>query len=210
VIVIVLVVVAVVGGAVYILLNQGGGKSLGTGATPGANTPPFQFHVKNSKPISTAASGKTNQGAVSTAAKDIGTTLTHMYALAFLDPDHWKKSDYDVVFGFFSPGKAAASAKRDVATLTLGPGAGDKFSDVQPGPGSIAIRILTGRDGKPVESAANADFTARATDKDGSTTTVMSHATYYLHPTSDGWVIVGYRVVRKDRGGGTPSTGASS
>jgi hypothetical protein len=212
VIVIVLVVVAVVGGAVYFLL-KGGGESPGTGAKPGSNTPAFTFHLGTTKTVTTTATGKADQGAVTTAAKTIDTTLTNMYALAFLDPDHWKKGDYDVVFGFFQQGAAADSAKRNEATLTLGPGAGDTFDDVQPRIGTMLIRVLTDRTGKPVSSAATATFTADAKKKDGSSMLIKSHATYYLQPSDQGWVIVGYRATRKDRPEGkpvTPSGGASS
>jgi len=212
VIVIVLAVVAVAVGAVVFLLKGGGGNHLGTGATPGSKTPPFHFRLGSTHVITTVAAGKANQGAVSDAAKDIDTTLTNMYALAFLDPDHWKKSDYDAVFGFFAGGKAASSAQRDQAALTLGQGAGDTFDDVQPRSGTLTVRVLTGSGGKPVTSAATADFTADATKKDGSTMVIKSHATFYLQLTDHAWVIVGYRATRKDQSGGqpAPSAGASS
>jgi hypothetical protein len=211
VILIVLVVVAVVGGVAYILL-KGGNDHVGTGAKPGSNTPPFDFQLSRTKGVPTAANGKIDQGAVSAAAKDIDTTLTNMYALAFLDPDKWKKNDYDAAFGFFAEGKAAASAKRDEATLTLGPTAGDTFDDVQPRNSRLSVRLLTDRGGKPVASAVTADFIADATKKDGSIMVIKSHATYYLRPTGEGWIIVGYQATRADEFRGQPvsPSGASS
>jgi hypothetical protein len=207
----VLAAVAVAVGAVVFLL-QGGGNPARTGATPGPNAPPFRFQLGSTHAITTVAKGKANQGAVSAAAKDIDTTLTNMFALAFLDPDHWKKSNYDAAFGYFAEGKAAASARRDEATLTLGQGAGDTFDDVQPRSGTLAVRVLTGSSGKPVTSAATAHFTADATKKDGSTMLIKCHATFYLQPSDNAWVIVGYRATRMDRSTGqpAPSAGASS
>lgn len=206
-----LALVAIVGGAVYFLL-KGGSPSPGPGAKPGSDTPSFNFHLGTTRTIATAATGKADQGAVQSAAKTIDTTLTNMYALAFLDPDHWKKGNYDVVFGFFRQGPAADSAQRNEATLTLGPGAGDTFSDVQPRLGTMTIRVLTDTSGSPVSSAATTDFTADATKKDGSSMLIKSHAIFYLQPSEQGWVIVGYRATRKDRPEGkpAPSGGASS
>ncbi|MFL5799312.1 MAG: hypothetical protein ACJ77A_15440 [Actinomycetota bacterium] len=209
-ILIVLAVVAVAAGAVVFLL-KGGGNSPGPGATAGPNTPPFRFQLGSTHVITTVAKGKANQGAVSDATKAVDTALTNMYALAFLDPDHWRKSDYDAAFGYFT-GQASSSARRDEATLTLGQGAGDTFSDVQPRSGTLAVRVLTGSSGKPVSSAATTNFTADATKKDGSTMVIKSHATFYLQPSGSSWVIVGYRATRQDRSSGqpAPSAGASS
>jgi hypothetical protein len=207
---IVLAVVLVAGGAVFFFLrNNSSDGTVGTGATPGANAPRFHFKVKKTAVIPVVAKDGTG-GEATDAANDIATTLSNMYGLAFLDPDHWKPGDYDVVFGFFAPGKAAASARRDEATLTLGPDAGAMFDDVQPTSGGLVVRVLTDRGGKPFTSAATADFTADATKKDGSVMLIKSHATYYLRRGQGGWVIIGFRAERLDGGEGTTSGGSST
>jgi hypothetical protein len=205
----VLAIVVVGGGVAFFLLK--GGNDGGTGpddkpsdlASPsiGPNADPVHFSLRKTQTIETVAKGKLDKSAVKDTAKDIRDTLANMYTAAYTDPDHWKSSDYDAVFGFFATGKPAAAAKRDVKTLTLGPNAGDTYDEVKFRYGGLKVEVLTDKGGVPYTVAATADFTADATTKDGSDMLIKSHATYYLQNGEGGWTIVAYKAKRADEKG---------
>jgi hypothetical protein len=146
---------------------------------------------------------------VKTAVDDIRATLGNMYTVAFVDPQTWQSGNYDNVFGFFEQGKISDAAKRDENILTLGTKAGDTFKDIQPHYASLVVNMLTDKGGQPFTAAATADFTANATKKNGSPTTIKSHATYIMQRGEGGWIIVAYKADRQD-GGATKSTGGSN
>jgi len=216
--VIVVGVVVVAGGAAFFLVKGGDdGKTpegiidpsdLTSPGQFGEDVTPVKFSLRDTSTESTAAKSNADRAQVQTAAKDIRDTLGNMYTVAFIDPDNWKSGDYDTVYGFFEQGKPAESAKRDAATLTLGPNAGDMFDEVKPKYSGLRVKVLTDKGGEPFTAAATADFSADATKKDGSSMKIKSHATYYLQRGEGGWIIVAYKAARHD--GGTAGAGSGS
>jgi hypothetical protein len=211
VIAIVVAVVVVAGGVVFFLLHKSGsGTPLGdvnTGdlASPITNPDahPVQFQLRSSNSVRSAAKAPDSAN-VQAAVKDIRNTLGNLYTVAFTDPDHWKSGNYDQVFGFFAQGKIADAAKRDEATLTLGPNAGKTYDTVTPKSASLIVKMLTDKGGQPYTASATADFTADAKKKDGSSDVIKTHAVYIMQRGEGGWIVVGYRAKRLPGGGSKP------
>jgi hypothetical protein len=182
---------------VLVLVLRGGGG----GANPSSGTPAFGFKLVGTKGI--PAVSHADKGAIGAVAEksagDIRDVLDRMYKLAFLDPINWKAGNYANVFGFFDIGAAAGRAKADANTLTLGPGAGGKFSDVQPAGGTLSVQVLVDKGGQPVSATASVVFRARATGTGGSGDIVVSKGQYFMHILEGGWSIFGYSVARDDR-----------
>jgi len=204
-------VVVVAGGAAFFLLKGGGDSddpgpvdtgNLASPVDPGGDVQPVHFALRDTTTEATVTTSKADKAQVKAAAKDIRDTLANMYTLAFVDPANWKEGNYDDVFVFFQPGQVATSAEHDVATLTLGPDAGETFDEVTQKYSGLRVKILTDKDGAPFTAAATADFSADAKTKDGSPMLIKSHATYYLQHGEGGWVIVAYKAKRLDGGSG--------
>jgi hypothetical protein len=203
--------VIVVGGGVAFFLLKGGGdkdtpdpidtSDLSSPGQFGDEAHKVHFSLRATTTETTVTKSKADKAEVKVAAKDIRDTLDNLYTLAFTDPEHWKSGDYENVFGFFAQGKPADSAKRDVAVLTLGPGAGDTFDDVTPKYSSVVVKVLTDKGGQPFTAAATANFSADGSKKDGSSMRIKSHATYYLQRGEGGWIIVAYKAKRSDGSG---------
>ncbi len=211
--------IVVAGGVAFFLLKGGGDDDGNTPAgvidpshleSPGSfddDVTPVKFQLRATSAEATVTKAKEDKKQIKVAAKDIRDTLANMYTLAFIDPDHWKSGDYETVYGFFAQGKPAESAKRDTATLTLGPNAGDMFDEVKPKYGGLVVKVLTDKGGEPFTAAATADFSADGTKKDGSNMLIKSHATYYLQRGEGGWIIVAYKANRLDGGGAGAGSG---
>lgn len=206
-------VVVVAGGAVFFLLHKSSGEPNGginpsnraiASFAPDAHPVHFQLRSSNSVRSATKAPDAAN---VQAAVQDIRDTLGNLYTVAYTDPDHWKSGNYDQVFGFFAQGKIADAAKRDEATLTLGPGAGGTYDTVTPKYASLIVKMLTDKGGQPYTASATADFTANATRKDGSSDVIKTHATYIMQRGEGGWIVVGYRAKRLPAGGGSKPGG---
>ncbi|HEX9376174.1 MAG TPA: hypothetical protein VGB19_08050 [Actinomycetota bacterium] len=212
---IVVAVVLVAGVGAFFLLRGGGDGEPGHDGTgsplpsPGEQTPEFHFKLRSTKVIPVVTGKKKSSGAKDDVA-EVKDRLSTMYALAFLDPTRWQPGDYETVYGFFSLGDTAASAKRDTEVLTLGANAGDTFESVKPKYGALVVRVLTDKTGVPFTISAKADFTAIGDQKNGKTMVIKSHATYILQSGEGGWVIVGYKAKRTDHAGGAAPTPKTS
>jgi len=212
--VIVPTVIILVGVGVFFLLTSRSDSGPGPIETPGTNVPAFNFKVTKTEVFPTNATDpKKLQSATASAAKSVSATLSDMYQWAFLDPGNRSDGSYDEVWNYFTE-QMAPKAQQDEATLTLGPNAGDDFSDVQPGRGAMQVQVLTDKKNKPTTAVAIVKFTAHATGPDSSGTTIVSDGQYFLAPATGGWRVTGYKVLRKDHAksssGATPSPGASA
>jgi hypothetical protein len=214
--VIVPTVIVLVGVGVFFLLNNRSSGTAGPVVTPPASVPKFDFSIKQTETFPTNATdpGKL-QSATDSTAKAVAARLSDMYQWAFLDPGNRSDGSYDEVWRYFTP-TIAPKAQQDEETLTLGPNAGDKYSDVQPGRGAMQVKVLTDKKNKPTTAVAIVKFTAHTTGTDDAATTIVSDGQYFLQPASGGWHISGYKVLRKDHeksssnAGGTPTPGASA
>jgi ketosteroid isomerase-like protein len=207
--------IVVVGGGIAFFLLKGGGDGdpgdhivdpshLDSPIPTGTDATPVHLSLKSTAAVPTVAKTKADRKAVGDAAKEIRDTLANMYTVAFTTPSLWD-GDYEPVFVFFAPGKAEKAAHGDLAVLTLGPSAGDTFDEVTPKFSGVKVKVLTDGDGKPFTAAATVDFSADGKKKDGTTSRIKSHATYYLQQGDGGWVIVAYRAKRLDDGKAGPS-----
>jgi hypothetical protein len=203
------IVVIGIGFLLFFLLRGGGGEG---NVSPG--TPEFSFDLASAKAIPTE--NRADKGAIGAVAQksaaDIRGVLDRMYSLAFLDPENWKSGTYDNVFGFFDLGGAQHRAQADAGTLTLGPSAGKKFTDVQPSGGTLSVKVLVDQGGNPVNATANVVFRARATGTGGTGEIVVSKGSYFMHILEGGWSVYGFSVARDDRPfkvKATPSGGSS-
>jgi hypothetical protein len=159
-------------------------------------TPDFKFDVASVKPIATAK-GKINQSEAYAAAHVIREELGVMYQLAYLDPENWKKGDYDKMLPLFDDGVRDAAIAR-VDGLTLGD-AGKTFDEVKPVDGSLKMRILVDANGKPATAVAVADFKAKGTTPKGGVTLITSKGQFFLHPEDAGkWSIFAFSAGRSE------------
>jgi hypothetical protein len=148
------------------------------------------------------------QAVAEDAAGNVKETLDQLYLVAFVDPDSW--GDYDEAFALFDA-PAAASAEQDVDVLTLGSDASEEYDRLRPATGTVAIVVLTDARDRPVSAIATVDFRADAELKDGTSTSVRSEGSYFLHPGGDGWRIYAYRITRDEAApAGTSPTGSPS
>ena len=208
-------VIVLVGVGVFFLLSNRGNSDSGPVKTPPATVPAFDFKVTKTEAFPTNATDpKKLQSATSSVAKSVSGTLSDMYQWAFLDPSNRSDGSYDEVWNYFID-QMAPKAQQDEATLTLGANAGDQFSDVQPGRGTMQVQVLTDNKNKPATAVAIVKFTAHATGTDNVATTIVSDGQYFLAPANGGWRVTGYKVLRKDHkktspnASTTPSPGAT-
>jgi len=172
-----------------------------TSSSPAPLTAPtFDFRVAKSAPV--RGSSHTRVKVVRTrtrrAVRSIRVALTRMYRLAFLVPAAWQHDRYGPIYRFFA-GDARASARSHTRLLTLGPDASRLFDRVVSAHGTLNVQVLLDRGGHPFTAVARADFRARAARTGGGTTMLRSIGSYFLRPSSHGWLIFGFQVHRKDR-----------
>src|SRR5205823_7762205 len=117
---------------------------------------------------------------------EIERTLDALYFTAFLDPSAWQSGNYGPAWRLFST-DAAAGARKQERTLTLGSHAGSLYDSVDAGHNGLFIRVLMDPGGHPSTAVAQVLFTADATQKAGATTTITSAGDYYLTPRHRGW-----------------------
>ena len=198
-----LVVIAVL--VILFVIKPGGGPK---GVSPG--TPAFEFQLVSATPVTGAKHIQGDPAAVAKkAGDDIRLVLDRMYSLAFLDPDEWKTGNYASVFGFFDQGAASKKAESDTSTLTLGPNARSRFSDVQPAGGTLSVKVLVDEAGVPVSAAAAVEFKARASGTSGPSQLVTSKGHYFMHILEGGWTIFAYSIARNDKPITQPSPSGS-
>ena len=202
-------VIVLVGVGVFFLLTNRSDSGAGPVQTPPSSVPHFDFKVTKTEVFPTNATDpKKLQSATDSVAKTVSGTLSDMYQWAFLDPGNRSDGSYDEVWNYFTD-QMAPKAQQDEATLTLGANAGDQFSDVQPGRGAMQVEVLTDKKNKPTTAVAIVKFTAHATGSDNEGTTIVSDGQYFLAPSSGGWRVTGYKVLRKDHAKSSPNAGAT-
>lgn len=202
----------------YLLFR--GGSALVGGVTHlgDGSTPPFEFELVRTLPISVAAGAKDARSEPATrAAEQVVPVMEQLYSEAFLNPSDWKHNSYDTVWSLFDE-TASREARIDVDVLTAGTTAGDTYDTVTPDSGRLTIKVLLDKRNQAATLVAIVTFTADAKGKDGTTTLVQSSGQYFLRETDDGWIVYSYKVVRDDQllsatptpaGSGSP-TGATS
>jgi hypothetical protein len=185
-------IVAAVGVAVVLL---GGGTSIVSRSTP-------EFSFTLDKAIGTSlepgVKDRDVSGRADTVAAEIAPTLDLLYSAAFLDPENWTTATYDAVWTFFDP-EARPTAIASASTLTLGE-LGSRFDDVRPDRGKLSARVLFDAAGEATLVAVQVTFRATATPGGDAATpaTIVSRGEFLLERSTDGWVIVAFRVDRED------------
>ena len=123
--------------------------------------------------------------------------MTRLYQAAFLDEDVWGTGRYGEALMLFDR-RSRGAARRDLAVLTLGSDAADRFASVRPARGRLRVQVLLGRWGGPLTAVAAVFFRARAESLDGRVRVIVSQGRYFLRPLGSRWAISGYRVGRHD------------
>jgi hypothetical protein len=189
------VLVAVVGVvlALVVLFHSHGTNRAGSQTpTVGPTVGNFAFTVRSVRAVPTGKTAHTGRRAKE-AATGIERTLDALYFTAFLDPSAWQSGNYGSAWRLFSA-SAAAGARKQERTLTLGSRAGSLYDSVAAGGNGLFIRVLMDPGGRPSTAVAAVRFTADATQKSGGTATISSVGEYYLTPGHRGWSISGYDV----------------
>jgi hypothetical protein len=202
--------VLVLAGSGYLLFR--GGSALVSGVTHlgDGSTPPFEFELVKTLPISVAVGAKdARSGPAVRAAKQVVPMMNQLYSEAFLNPSDWKHNSYNAVWSLFDE-TAAAQARSDVDVLTAGTTAGDAYDSLTPDSGRLTVKVLLDKKNQPATLVAIVTFTADAKGKDGTTTLVKSSGQYFLRETDNGWIVYAYKVVRNDHVLSTTATPASS
>lgn len=207
-ILLIVVPIVLVAAALVILLLQGGEVPiLGGEEKP---VPAFDFTVKRSVAVATAADGDVQ--ALAPEAEAVGTEITptidDLYTNAFIDPSNWESGDYEEAFAAFTP-DAAAAAEQNLDSLTLGATAGDDFESVDPGKGVLSYEVLFDLDGNPDTAVVSVRFTALGERTDGTFVQIVSEGQYFLRDL-DGWQITAFDVTRSDEETEPPSPSVSA
>lgn len=187
--------------AALVVLFAGGKSSTGPGQVPtgsGPTTAPpvgnFSFTVGQVHAVTTGTTAG-SQAAAASAARRIERTMDALYFAGYLDPSAWQSGSYDRAWALFVK-EAQAGARKDESALTLGPGAGSKYSSVTAGHSTADVRVLMDPSGHPATAVVTVRFAAKAAGSDGTTSTITSDGAYYLVPSPTGWFITGYSVKR--------------
>jgi hypothetical protein len=195
------IVIVAIAVAAYVIVSRGSdGTPDGSGgvATTSAATPPFDFSVESAVAVPTSGTpAKKLRGPANQAAANVATTMSHLYAAAFLDPQIWNSGTYDAVWTFFEP-SAALAARRATDDLTAGRDAGDSYTEITPDKGKLDVKVLFDERDKPVAYSAEVEFSADAVGEDLDVTKLSSSGTYFLQPTSKGWRVTSFDVRRDD------------
>lgn len=203
---------AIVAVVVVVILVLSGGADIPIIGGNGEDdeVPPFDFNVKKSLAVATAADADT--AALTTAAEQVGLDITptidDLFTNAFLDPTNWREGDYEEVFATFAP-QALPAAQQSVETLTLGATAGDLFEDVEPDKGSLAYDVLFDPEADPDTAVVTFHFVAIGERTDGTFVRLVSDGQFFLRDL-DGWQITAFDVTRKDREIQPPSPSPSA
>ena len=190
----------VVGAVAFTLLKGGSSSDQGKGKEQGVSTetPDFSFEVRKVEVVPTVTGDKTSKEQAAVVAQPAVDELTTFYKTAYLDPNNWSTGNYDSAWAFFDK-TAAAAAKSDADSLTLGDGSG--YETVIPKPSTTTVKILMGAGGRPQTVAAQVTFGVLATDSSGAQTTVASMGQYFLKPVGKDWVITAFRIEKSSQAG---------
>jgi hypothetical protein len=169
------------------------------GASVDAETPAFRFvvHARRIETTTRDPLGERARRAIGDAFDAVHRLVNDLYVKGFLDPDAWRAGDYDAVFDLFSGGARVAARERARA-LTAGTDAGERFTSIDPAGGGLWLRALVDRAGAANLVSSVVRFRARTHGDEP--TLFRSEGTFLFRRTGDGWRIVAFRVVRRDRG----------
>jgi hypothetical protein len=207
---------AIVGGAAVVVLlavivffvTRSGGGGIFSGDS-NAPPPDFAFTMKSVSSVPTEKGG--NRSAESRAAHDtadgVKDTLDNLYSTAFVDPDTW--GDAGEIDDLFTS-DAADQIEPHLDALTLGKDAGDTYDYVDPGTGTLAVKVLVTGKGDALRAFAKTIFVATATHTDGSLTKITATGSFFLVKDGDTWKIESFDVDRAEKPAKAPAASASS
>ena len=202
-----MVIGAVVVGA---LLFMGGGKVV-SHFLHHEPTPAFDFKVGKTAAISTSdkVKGKDLQSQADQVAQQTLPTIDALFTEAYLNPNNWKHDDYGSALDEFDDA-ARPSAERELATVTLGPDAGNTYSTVTPRKSKVWFRVLFDPSGNPSQVVAKVRFHALGKRQDGTYTDITAHGEFFMRGSD--WKIFAFTIGRADHETtppAAPSSGAS-
>jgi hypothetical protein len=197
-----------VGGGIFLATRGGNPLDVIPGVgDPARPVPAFAFELgKTTIEPMTLDDRDAQSDAADQTADSVRASLDEMYVVAFLDPGTW--GDTGEIEGFFT-GEAADQLEGDAAALTLGIDAGDTYEYVSEPEGQLEVRVLTNENGSRI-AQADVTFRAYAEHTDGTYTTVISTATYFVVKDGDDWQIQSYRVDRNEKAAEAPSPTAAA
>jgi hypothetical protein len=123
--------------------------------------------------------------------------MTRLYRAAFVNWDSWRTGRYGEAIMLFQR-RSRRAARKDLAVLTLGPRAGDRYASVISAWGRLRVQALLGPRAGPLTAVATVFFRARAETLDGDVRIIVSEGRYFLQPVGPRWAISAYRVRRRD------------
>ncbi|HSJ50335.1 MAG TPA: hypothetical protein VLA90_03490 [Actinomycetota bacterium] len=207
-------VVLVAAGVVLILFLGGGGDGglldPGGGDEPSDETPAFDFRLTKTSVVATLpeADFEALERAAVPATESVAEVVDQLYTTAFLDPTTWRDGDYESIFPLFTD-DAAATARTNLETLTLGAEAGDVFETVRPQRGSIRFNVLFDPESAPDTVVADVRFFALGERRDGTFVTIVSEGSLFLR-NLHGWRITAFDLERRDRETAGPAATGST
>jgi hypothetical protein len=127
--------------------------------------------------------------------------MTRLYRVSFVNHDSWRTGRYGEAIMLFDR-RSRRAARKDLAILTLGPRAEDRYASVLSAWGRLRVQALLGPRAGPLTAVATVFFRARAETLDGSVRIIVSEGRYFLRPVGSRWTISAYRVRRRDHPAG--------
>lgn len=209
--VVALVPIALVALGVVLILTLGGGEGgivddlLPGDGGPSDEVPAFVFKLSKTDLVATDEDAELEalRPAAEAAGEEVAPVLDDLYTNAFLDPTNWREGDYEEIFELFTD-DAAASARENLETLTLGVTAGDVYEVVTPRKGSLRFSVLFDLDGAVDTIVVRVRFYALGERTDGTYTSIVSAGQVFLRDV-DGWRITAFDLRRSDRATEAPS-----
>lgn len=197
-------------GGLAVLFTRGG-EGIGIFTHSQTPTPQLTFAtVKVVAATTTATTPDKIAGEVKPVGKAVELSMRTLFEGAFIDPAVWDGDHYDDLFSQVMDEGAAGRALQDVATVTLGSGAGDVYASVKPDKSKLIIKVLTDAKDKPVQAIAQVTFRATATHDDGTFTKITVTGSFFFHQVDGAWRIFSYDVKRQETPFKPPSPTASS
>ncbi len=189
----------------FITRNGGSLPLIGDSSAP---APSFTFTMKGVSyvPVESQGSASDQKKGADKAADGVKHTLDLLYSTAFVDQDTWgDPGEIDQLF----TDDAADQIEPNLDALTLGKDAGATYDYVDPGRGTLTVRVLTDAHGSELRAFARTTFKALATHTDGSFTTITATGSFFLVKDGDTWKIESFDVNRAEKSAKAPATSAS-
>jgi hypothetical protein len=200
----VLVLLAVIG---FFVTRGGNGGLLGGNST--GPPPAFSFTLKNASFVSVEKGGNPSdqKKAADDAAGGVKGTLDDLYSTAYVDEGTW--GDPGEIDDLFTGG-ATDQIEPNVDVLTLGKDAGDTYAYVDPGAGTLVVKVLVNAKGDTLRAFAKTIFAATANLDDGTFTKLTVTGSFFLVQDGDTWKIESFNVNRVEKPTKAPAASASS